>query len=45
MSKTNGIRTSKKVAGKASEALKSKSTSKTTKTLAANALGNRAKKS
>jgi hypothetical protein len=44
MSKTNGIRTSKKIASKASAALKSGSTSSNTKKIAANALGNRAKK-
>ena len=45
MRKSNAIRTSKGVASKASKALKSGSTSKNTKTLAGNVLGNRSKKS
>lgn len=45
MSTPNGIRTSKKVAQKASKALKSNSTSKNTKSIAGIALANRAKRS
>lgn len=41
---TNKIRTSKKVAKKASKQLRSSSTSKTQKSVAASALRNRAKK-
>lgn len=44
MAKGNGIRTGKSVASKASQALRSKATSSTTKKIAASALGNRAKK-
>lgn len=44
MAKTNGIRTGRSVASKASSALKSGTTSKGTKSIAASALGNRAKK-
>jgi hypothetical protein len=45
MSKPNGIRTSTKVAQKASKALRAKSASKDTKSIAGIALANRAKRS
>ncbi len=44
MSKTNGIRTGRSVASKASKALRSGSTSSNTKKIAASALSNRAKR-
>lgn len=44
MSKTNKIRTSSRIASKASKALISNSTTKNNKSVAASALANRAKK-
>ena len=45
MAKTNSVRTGKSVASKASKALKSNATSKTTKQIAGAALSNRKKTS